>query len=176
MGGLIGESDETMIWRSSADCDVTAERTAGGLVGSAHWPSGLVVADCYARGSVAGLVVGGLAGGAHHNQFLNCYAACEIIPLQVEGDEPLAGGLFGDVRVPAWAPLTVACFWDAELSGIAESAGSDPLGLGTGLTTEQMRDENALRDAGWDFGHVWTICEGDYPSLQWQADGCDDQQ
>ncbi|MEA3226088.1 MAG: hypothetical protein U9Q07_09070, partial [Planctomycetota bacterium] len=174
VGGLIGDSDETMIWRSSAICEVIAEQTAGGLVGDAHWHSGLVVADCYARGSVAGSVVGGLAGDARHNQFLNCYAACEVIPLQVEGEEPLVGGLFGEVRVPAWAPLTVACFWDAELSGIAESAGSDPVELGTGLTTEQMRDQNMLRDAGWDFSHVWMMCEGDYPRLRWEAQDCGD--
>ena len=175
VGGLAGDSDETMIWRSWSDCDVTAEQTAGGLVGSAHWPSGLVVADCYARGSVAGLVVGGLAGDARHNQFLNCYAACEVVPLQIEGEESLAGGLFGEVRVPRWAPLTTACFWDAELSGIAESAASDPVELGVALTTEQMRDEKVLRDAGWDFKHVWTICEGDYPRLQWEGEGCDGQ-
>ena len=172
VGGLIGGSDETMIWRSSADCEVTAEQTAGGLVGSARWSSGPLIADCYARGSVAGSVVGGLAGEARHNQFLNCYAACEAIPLQIEGGELLVGGLFGDVRVPAWAPLTVSCFWDAELSRVAVSIGSDRLELGTGLTTEQMLDSGVYQNAGWDFSHVWKACEGDYPTLRWQAEDC----
>ena len=63
-----------------------------------------------------------------------------------------------------------------ELSGVAESVGSHPLELGTGLTTEQMRDENTLRDAGWDFGHVWTTCKGDYPRLQWETEDCTDQE
>ena len=174
VGGLIGDSDDTMIWRSSADCDVTAEQTAGGLVGSAHWNSGPLIADCYARGSVAGSVVGGLAGEARHNQFLNCYAACEVLALSVEGEELLVGGLFGDVWVPRWAPMTVSCFWDAQLSGVAVGAGSHLLELGTGLTTEQMQAGTVLENDGWDFSNVWMICEGDYPRLQWESGDCND--
>ena len=155
-GGLIGDARSITICRSSADCDVTAEQAAGGLAGSARWAVGLLIADCYARGSVAGLVVGGLTGRAsYQNSFVNCYAACELV--QVEGNESPAGdfgGLFGYARMPKRAPLTIASFWDTDLSGITESAGSDPLELGTGLTTEQMQDENVLRDAGWGFDHV----------------------
>ncbi|MHC4119811.1 MAG: hypothetical protein ACYSWO_20120 [Planctomycetota bacterium] len=175
VGGLIGNCSRTMIRGSAADCDVTGEQTAGGLAGRIMWRYGPLIADCYARGSVAGSVVGGLAGQASWNQFLNCYAACEIIVMQVEGQEPVAGGLFAEVRAPKWAPLTAACFWDMELSGIAESVGSDPVELGTGLNTEQMRSGNVLRDAGWDFDHVWMICEGDYPRLQWEAEDCSAQ-
>lgn len=172
VGGLIGRVSEILVLRCSADCEVTAEQTAGGLVGSAHWNSGPLIADCYAHGSVAGSVVGGLAGEARHNQFLNCYAACEVIPLQVEGGELLVGGLFGDVRVPAWAPMTISCFWDAELSRVAVSTGSDLLELGAGLNTEQMLDSDVYQIAGWDFSHVWMACEGEYPTLRWQAEDC----
>ena len=174
VGGLIGDANRATVLRSSANCEVIAEQTAGGLIGSARWSSGPLMADCYARGSVAGSVVGGLTGDAHRGQVLNCYAACELISLLAEGKGPLVGGLFGDVGVPSWAPMAISCFWDAELSGIAESTGSDPLELGTGLTTGQMLDDNTLRDAGWDFSHVWTICEGDYPGLQWQVEDCGD--
>jgi len=173
VGGLIGSSG-MMIWRSSANCEVIAEQTAGGLAGSAHWSNGLSIADCYAQGSVTGSIVGGLVGESHHNQVMNCYAACELFALETEGTDPLVGGLFGDIFTPYWVPLTVACFWDAELSGIAVSTGSDPLELGTGLTTEQMRNEDAFRSAGWDFDHVWIICEGDYPRLQWEVEDCND--
>jgi len=176
VGGLIGSSG-IMIWRSSANCEVIAEQTAGGLAGSAHWSFGLLIADCYAQGSVTGSTVGGLVGESRHSQAINCYAACEIIPLETEGRGPFIGGLFGDTMTSRWAPLTVACFWDAELSGVAASTGSDPLELGTGLTTEQMQDEDAFRSAGWDgwdFSHVWMICEGDYPRLQWEVEDCND--
>jgi hypothetical protein len=176
VGGLVGSSDTILIWMSSADCDVTAEQTAGGLMGSVHWLPGPLISDCYARGSIAGSVVGGLAGEAQHNQFMNCYAACEIIPIETEGQDLLVGGLFGDVWVPDWAPMTVACFWDAELSGVATGAGSDPLELGTGLTTEQMQDQQVFENAGWDFDYVWTICKGQYPTLQWEGQDCTDSQ
>jgi hypothetical protein len=172
VGGLIGSSDETMIWSSSADCNVTAKRVAGGLAGRAVWGiSGALIADCYARGSVAGSVVGGLAGEARHNQFMNCYAACEIIPVEIEGQKLLVGGLLGDVSIPDWGPMTVACFWDAELSKITTGASTrtQDMDLGTGLTTEQMQDQQVFENAGWDFDYTWMIREGQYPTLQWEG-------
>jgi hypothetical protein len=169
VGGLIGVCESTPIWTSSANCDVSATRTAGGLVGSVHWLSGPLIADCYAQGSVAGSVVGGLAGEARFNQFLNCYAACKMIPVEIEGQPLLVGGLYGDVSFPRNAPLTVACFWDAELSGAATGAGSDALPLGTGLTTPEMQNQAVFENAGWDFDYTWTIREGQYPTLQWEG-------
>ena len=169
VGGLVGSSNKILIWMSSADCDVTAKQTAGGLVGSAHWLPGPLISDCYARGSVTGSVVGGLAGEAQHDQFMNCYAACKIIPLEIEGKKLLVGGLFGNVWIPNWVPMTVACFWDAELSGVTNGAGSDSRVFGTSLTTQQMRDKAVFEDAGWDFDYTWTIRKGQYPTLQWEG-------
>jgi len=48
------------------------------------------------------------------------------------------------------------------------------LDLGTGLTTEQMLSRRIFENAGWDFDTVWMICEGDYPTLQWETLECDD--
>jgi len=176
VGGLVGDLGKTLILRSSAHCDVTAEQTAGGLAGSAHSTSSPLIADCYARGSITGSIVGGLAGEAYHNRFLNCYAACEIFPVQVEGDELLVGGLFGDIWVAGFTPKTDSCFWDVELLQTAVSTGSHPLELelGMGLTTEQMQDREVFENAGWDFDTVWMICEGDYPRHQWEAEECDE--
>jgi hypothetical protein len=171
IGGLIGDSGRTMIWSSSSNCDVTAEQTAGGLVGSVHLLSGSLISDCYTQGSIAGSVIGGIAGEARHNQFLNCYAACEVLPLEAEDKEAIVGGLFGETRTSRWAPMTIACFWDAELSGITIGTGSDPLlEIGAGLTTEQMRDEELFRDAGWDLKNVWVISEDEYPKLKWELE------
>ncbi len=172
VGGLIGSSDETMIWSASADCNVTARRVAGGLTGRAVWGiSGALIADCYARGSVTGSIIGGLAGEADQNQFLNCYAACKMFPAEIEGEKLLVGGLFGDARTPNWAPMTVACFWDTELSGVTTGASTRTrdLDLGTGLTTEQMKARAVFENAGWDFDYTWTIREGQYPTLQWEG-------
>lgn len=167
VGGLIGDCGGTVIWWSSANCEVIAEETAGGLAGRVTRDSGPVIMNCYVHGSIAGSIVGGLAGEARHIQIINCYAACEILPLETEGTIPVIGGLFGDTIIPDWAPRTAACFWDAELSGITVGTGSNPLELGTGLTTEQMRDEDAFRNAGWDFSHTWTL--DDYLILQWES-------
>ncbi len=72
--------------------------------------------------------------------------------------------------------VLISCLWDAQLAGVSMVDGSTSTVSATGLTTEQMQDQNILRDAGWDFSHVWTICEGDYPRLQWQAEDCEDSQ
>jgi len=169
VGGLIGEFYETLIWRSSVNCVVTAEQTAGGLIGFA---SGIhmFIADCYARGSITGSTLGGLIGETHGIRIINCYAACEVYPLEVEGTEARVGGLFGNALIQQWSPTTIACFWDAESSGITVSTGSDPhLELGQGLSTEQMLDEEMFRNAGWDFDYIWMISEGEYPKLRWEV-------
>lgn len=167
IGGLMGNSGRTMILNSSANCQVTAKQIGGGLIGSTVW-SGLALSNCHAQGSITGSIIGGLAGQARHNQIMNCYAACELIGLEFDCNEPVIGGLFGDTLIPAWAPKTIACFWDVELSGFDVSTGSDTLERGMGLTTEQMWDEEVFRNAGWDFDHVWKISEGEYPKLQWE--------
>jgi hypothetical protein len=176
VGGLVGRSRDTLIFRSSADCEVTGQRAVGGLLGSDNSPFGpALISDSYARGSVAGSEVGGLVGQGD-SKCLNCYAACEVIVLPVEGEESWVGGLFGFMGKLNGAPGSISCFWDAQLSGVSIADGANPMEPATGLTTEQMQDENILRDAGWDFSHVWTICEGDYPRLQWQAEDCGDSQ
>ena len=107
-------------------------------------------------------------GSALHKetQTINCYAACEILPLEADGIDSLVGGLFG---YKSRTPATIACFWDTELSGVTTSTGSSQKELGTGLSTEQMQDEMTFRNAGWDFNYVWMISEGEYPKLRWEA-------
>ncbi|MHC4440624.1 MAG: GLUG motif-containing protein [Planctomycetota bacterium] len=170
VGGLIGESRQTFVLRSSAICDVTTDKIAGGLTGQANWWSlSCLFSDCYFQGSIAGSTIGGLVGEPGDIQVLNCYAACEFFPLRTEGGDPVIGGLFGETSIPEWAPITENCFWDTALSGITTSTGSHSLELGTGLTTEQMMDEEVFRNAGWDFSYVWMISEGEYPKLQWEG-------
>ncbi|NQV35936.1 MAG: hypothetical protein HQ515_24810 [Phycisphaeraceae bacterium] len=177
VGGLVGTSRDTLVLRSSADCDVTGQRMVGGLLGNASSAFGpTLISDSYALGSVAGSVVGGLVGQVNRKRCLNCYSACELIALPVENEELWIGGLFGSIRRGNETQTSISCFWDAELSGVSIADGANPMEPATGLTTEQMQDQNILRDAGWDFNHVWTICEGDYPRLQWQAEDCGDSQ
>ena len=171
VGGLIGSSDKIAILRSSSNCNVTSERIAGGLIGSAHWLPGPLILDCYTLGSITGSIVGGIAGVASHNQFMNCYAACNIVALENGDGDMLVGGLFGDTRTSRWTPIAVSCFWDSELSGVTNSTGSNPqLEIGTGLKTEQMWDETLFRNSGLDLKNVWVIQEGDYPKLKWEVE------
>jgi hypothetical protein len=171
LGGLIGYTNRTIIWKSSANCDVVALESAGGLVGNATEYSVLSIMNCYAQGSISGLIVGGLVGEGCHNQVINCYSACELIgpESQSRAGGPIIGGLLGDIRISEGAPITLGCFWDMETSGIAISSGSDTMELGMGLTTEQMMDEEVFQNAGWDFSYVWMISEGEYPKLLWQV-------
>ena len=169
VGGLIGESRQTFVLRSSAICDVTADKIAGGLTGQPWWHLSCLFADCYFQGSIAGSTIGGLVGETADIQALNCYAACEFFPPGTEVNDPVIGGLFGEIFSLYWTPMTENCFWDMESSGIAVSTGSEPLEFGSGLTTEQMRDEEVFRNAGWDFNNVWMISEGEYPKLQWEG-------
>lgn len=170
VGGLVGDFHKTLILRSSANCAVTAMRTAGGLIGSARWSHTALIADCFAQGSIAGSIAGGLMGEGRDIRVINCYAACEVFPLEAENREMLIGGLFGDTLTRHWTPLTIGCFWDKELSGVTVSTGSDDNGQGTGLTTEQMWNDELFRNAGWDVKNVWVISEGNYPKLKWEIE------
>jgi hypothetical protein len=170
VGGLIGESRQTFVLMSSALCDVTAEKIAGGLTGQATWWSlGYLFANCYFQGSIAGSTIGGLVGESGDIQVWHCYAACEFFPQGTNGRDPVIGGLFGEILISDWAPMTENCFWDTTLSGITTGTGAHSLELGIGLATEQMLDEKVFQSAGWDFNYTWTICEGEYPKLRWEV-------
>ena len=102
---------------------------------------------------------------------MNCYAACELVPLGTDESPAVLGGLVGEILWPGRSFSTVACFWDTELSGVDVSVGRaegtvDPV---TGLTTEQMQDDDVYREAGWDFSSLWMDPGGnEYMMLQWE--------
>ena len=169
---MIGDAGRVIIWKSSANCDVFAHESAGGLVGSTVWDPALSLINCYAKGPISGLSVGGLIGEGCPNQVINCYSACEFIDLGFgsRAGGPVLGGLFGNMKILKRAPITLGCFWDTETLGIAISSGSDPhLELGKGLSTKQIQDEQVFRDAGWDFDHVWMMPEVEHPKLRWEV-------
>ena len=60
---------------------------------------------------------------------------------------------------------------------MAEALGNRPAdpANAAGLPTAQMQTAAPFLAAGWDFEHVWTICEGqDYPRLRWEGVECDE--
>jgi hypothetical protein len=170
-GGLIGRSDGAIILRCAAVCQVTADQIAGGLIG--HGPGDGSVADCYARGSVASAVVGGLIGnldnsGANDSRILSSYAACDMLAPPGSAESPVGSGLFGKEQWP-WQPsIIIGCFWDKELPKVPLMAGPYPANYGTGLTTQQMQQQETFKRAGWDLGYAWAMPEGGYPVLRWE--------
>lgn len=42
----------------------------------------------------------------------------------------------------------------------------------TGLDTASLKDDQTLREAGWDLAATWLLCEGDYPRLWWEGVEC----
>jgi hypothetical protein len=139
VGGLIGSSDQSTIHRCAALCEVTATEAAAGLTGEIFL--GTSIADCYAQGSVAGSIIGGLVGDAMTSGFptriVNCYAACEMLGLPGGTKSPVVGGLLGSRKGLYEAFTAIGCFWDTERSTIQLGAGVGPAYYGTGLTTKQ---------------------------------------
>lgn len=168
VGGLLGYVWRSVVLGCGAVCDVVAQETAGGLIGIALVQNGPIM-DCYAQGSVTGSLTGGLVGSISSTRVLNCYAACEMIPMASgDGTTAVMGGLFGESQYLAATQVT-GCFWDAELSGASVGAGSGPASCGTGLTTEQMQQKTTFEQAGWNLNSTWVIAEGEYPVLQWES-------
>jgi hypothetical protein len=170
-GGLVGSGRDVAIRGCAAACNVSAKQTAGGLLGDGG--SGLSVVDCCVRGSLAGSVLGGLIGAdggslGFPTYLLNSYAACELLGLMDGAKAAVVGGLVGNRKSPDQGLLASACFWDIELAKVTVGVGSTPVYGGTGLTTNQMQQPDAFRQAGWDFDSTWAMGEEGYPVLRWE--------
>ena len=173
-GGLIGSSERAVMLRCAAVCQVTADEIAGGLIG--HGPYDGSVADCYARGSATGVVVGGLIGnlengGVYNSRILNSYAACDMLAPSDSAKSVVGSGLFGKKQW-SWQPsIVIGCFWDKELPKVPLVADLSPANYGTGLTTRQMQQQETFKQAGWDLGYTWAMLEDGYPALRWELVG-----
>ncbi|MFW2147564.1 YDG domain-containing protein, partial [Acinetobacter sp. TY1] len=92
VGGLVGQSHNSLIENSFSRANVEGIATIGGLVGGNY--DGSQIQDSHATGNVTGgdfsLYVGGLAGANDNAQIENSYATGTV-----KGDE-IVGGLVGD--------------------------------------------------------------------------------
>ena len=92
VGGLVGNSINSLIENSFSHADVQGYGTIGGLVGGQYEES--IIKDSYATGAVTGgdnsIYVGGLVGGNDNAHIENSYATGKV-----QGDE-IIGGLVGD--------------------------------------------------------------------------------
>jgi len=145
-GGLVGDMLSQSLTLSKSSASVTAGGNAGGLVGVASPNTALpiLIANCYATGTVsAPASAGGLAGAALNQTTIDRSYSSGVV-------SATGGGLVGSISGPA---VVTNAFWDTETSGLATSAG------GTGKTTAQMRQQATFSPA-FDFVNIWTITEG----------------
>jgi len=154
IGGLAGSNLLGSVTACFATASVSGHGHVGGLIGDNTHGS---LTSCYASGAVNGRSsVGGLVGKADGiGNLTACYAAGSV-----RGDT-LVGGLVGSSHF-MYAGV-IACFWDVETSGQAESVG------GKGLSTRETKSLVVLQNAGWA-EKGWVIDNGqDYPRLAWQG-------
>jgi len=175
VGGLVGQqirstnmlsnTGRNNIANSYAMGDVVGHNFVGGLVGQQRIGdynpiNGFAIAgdghnhilNCYATGSVTGNdFVGGLAGGQHKtsssgaarsNNINNCYATGAVMAVLADHVGGLVGEQFGS------ACNIINSYFDTDATGL-------PLGVGvgsqvgvTGLSTEQMTEDDTLESGG----------------------------
>ena len=181
VGGLAGEYSQdrmgSLIENSSATGEVFATGNyVGGLVG---FNRSAKVLNCYSTGCVSGIFyVGGLIGN-NMGTISNCYSTGSVDGNRfvggLVGDNPgkitnsySVGSVSGAYDVGGLVGynfgIVMACFWDIETSGQANSAG------GKGKTTAEMQMPNTF--IGWTgCGNegIWALDEGNYyPHLWWE--------
>ncbi|MBP3193976.1 GLUG motif-containing protein [Natronogracilivirga saccharolytica] len=144
IGGMFGSArydgmEISSSW-ASVDIEHSGDRNAGGLVG--YLTADAIVTDSYTHGIIIGNdQVGGMVGLASNGGTIrNSYSTTEV-----SGTGNSIGGLVGA------GDIVEDSFWDTETSGTDISDG------GTGLTTEEMKEESTFTDAGWDFANIWSI-------------------
>ncbi len=161
LGGLSGEN-AGVIFNCYATGNVSSDLPAepwehaasiGGLCGVDYYGA---ITNCYATGDVSGNeYVGGLCGYGH---VANCYAT---------------GTVSGNNRIGAICGSGIAtnCFWNTDTGGPDN-------GLGTGLTTAEMKDISFFLNADWDFtsettngfADSWVMPTDSFPQLYYFDD------
>lgn len=159
-GGLVGWNVGEVIQCRASSYTEGRFFASGGLVGrnDGH------VTDCYADGYLSGYIEGRMPTqpvfggmiGSNAGAVTRCYATAQIAA-------PGSGGLIGENQ----GGVIAGSYFLSE-----PGSGSPNNGLGLSLSDAQMKRQASF--SGWDFGEVWTICEGEgYPRLRWEGAGCE---
>jgi hypothetical protein len=134
VGGLIGQSNSTVVQRCYVNGGIEGQDYVGGIAGK---NASAFIDQCYNRADITGNdYVGGMTGantGAVHC----CYSTGLISAVSN------AGGVTGSGNAHA-------CFWDTETSGLTASGG------GTGLTSLEMTSASTYINEKWDMANTWT--------------------
>ncbi len=171
VGGLVGSNYKGLVENCYADVNV--DTSGNSAAGFAYDSSGGTIINCYAKGQVNGSqFVGGMFSNVSSNcNVIDCYTSC-----QVYGNDYTGGfvGFHGSGRYSG-------CFWNSEVNPDVNAFGyiSNSNGVDvTALTTAQMQSIDPFTSAGWDFvgetvnGYrdTWRMCEDgiDSPKLSWE--------
>ncbi len=152
-GGVTGQSWEATLTNISSTVSVTSSSDhSGGITGNLYISH---ISDSYSSGTINGYRrVGGMVGTMSSNASITSSVNRSYSTGSVSGSVN-TGGLIGY----SYASTTSNSFWDTQTSGQSSSAG------GTGKTTSEMKNQSTFTNAGWNFGVVWTINSGSYPTL-----------
>ncbi|MDD4307913.1 MAG: GLUG motif-containing protein, partial [Thermoplasmata archaeon] len=151
IGGAVGDMNgNSGASKCYASGNVLGGNYVGGFVGRT-WDADAT--NCYARGSVTGSgYVGGFVG-------IHQASGDDVIQLSYSTGHVTGGSDTGGFCGMNSGAIVAGCYYDAETSGLAVSAG------GVAKTTAEMKQQATF--AGWDFTNTWGIVENlDYPVLR----------
>ena len=152
LGGVAGDN-YGMISYSTSTAEVKGNGAyhVGGLVGFAN--SYNTITNSYATGPVSGQsTVGGLVGRASANvKIINSFSTGKVTSVG------LGGGLVGD---PLPSVTFTSSFYDMTTSQRSDTGKGEP------KTTAQMQMRSTYEAVGWDLETVWTMVDGQYPTLR----------
>ena len=164
--GLFGSSNGGTIMNTSLeDVDVTGSSYTGGLVGSNMG----TVRKSYVTGDVSGNdYVGSLVGQNYFGTVDRSYATASVdgtdyvgglVGQNYNGGEvnhsyatgPVTGSSYVGGLIGGNSETVDNSYWNTETTGQDTSAG------GTGLTTSEMKGENAKSNMNFDFSNKWEV-------------------
>ncbi len=192
IGGIVGYSDNSRIYQSSATGDVKAFYYTGGIVGYNYYAT---VEECYTNAVIYAYenAAGGIAASNNHGTIKNNYSRSSVA-VDVEnslggivghnyygtilnnyfagtfdGLNSYRGGVIGDGYYP---DVDKGNFWDEDVTGVESNFGNAEK-----KSTEEMQSVETFFAADWKLKlpnsaePVWNMCadrNDGYPYLNWQ--------
>lgn len=145
---------------------------AGGIVGSAYYNAPII--DCGNTGDITvtdNAFAGGICGYSH--SITNCYNAGSITV--TNADFAMLGGIAGatkfradddtkDKHINATDAEIANCYYINELNSAISNADAGVLTSVKALNAEEMKNQSSY--AGFDFENVWTLTQGNTPTIK----------
>ena len=164
LGGLVSRNENGEIRESYSDAAITGPLSGGGLCAI---NAGLVE-NCYSRSSITtekdGDLIAGLVG-FQREPFGKRTIDVAVINSVAYGRIKANGAFYGlsgsNIRKDAVNSAAVEnSFWDTDSVGTQESKG------GQGISSQEAKNPDTYRSAGWDLAETWKFGNDGYPILR----------